>query len=771
MKADHSTVGEHAAAAAHALIQARQVESLLTDEAAIAALVQARLSDPFALLGRHRVDQGTAIRSFQPGALAVDVLAREPGRNDEDQPTLGSLAKISEHGLFSGVLSDLPASGRYLLRILWPDDRGQPGAIQYTEDPYTFPALLSDLDLHLLAEGRHFCMSSCLGAQPMVIDGISGTRFAVWAPNARRISVVGDFNAWDARRHPMRLRHDAGVWELFIPRVGSGSHYQYDLVGANGEPLPRKADPVARRTAAPPSTVSVVADAQAYAWSDREWMEKRGERNHLHAPMSIYEVHASSWRELGDAGCANWQRLADTLIPYVLDMGFTHIELMPVMEYPFGGSWGYQPLGLFAPTARMGEPAAFASFVDQCHLAGIGVIVDWVPAHFPTDAHGLARFDGTALYEHQDPREGYHPDWNTLIYNVGRNEVRGFLINSALEWLERYHVDGLRVDAVSSMLYRDYSRAPGQWIPNIHGGRENLEAIAFLRQLNQVVSERCPGALVIAEESTAWPGVSAPPEHGGLGFHYKWNMGWMHDTLSYISRDPVYRRHHHHDITFGLSYAFSENAILPISHDEVVHGKGSLLNKMPGNAQQKLANLRAFLGLMWAHPGKKLLFMGCELAQYREWHHDGFLQWELLENESHLGVQKLVQDLNRLYVSEPSLHVGDCDSGGFSWVVADDHLQSVYAFLRHDVSGKSGPVLVVCNFTPVARHGYRIGVPAIGVGENWKEILNTESLLYGGCNQGNLGTVQAQNIASHGQSASLVLTLPPLSTLILKSEN
>ncbi len=771
MKADHSTAGERAATAAHTLVNVSHIEALLADESAIQALSQARLGDPFALLGCHGSTQGMVIRSFQPGALAVDVLACEPGRDDEVQPLLASLARIHESGLFAGTITALPPSGRYLLRILWPDAEGKPGAYQYTEDPYAFPALLSDLDLHLLAEGRHFRMSSCLGAQATMIDGIAGVRFAVWAPNARRVSVVGDFNMWDARRHAMRLRHDAGVWELFIPRLEPGTRYQFDLTGANGETLPRKADPMARRTEAPPSTVSLVAAPQSFAWTDQAWMARRSTHDHLHAPMSIYEVHAASWRQAHESGRMNWHALADQLIPYVLDLGFTHIELLPVTEYPFGGSWGYQPLGLFAPTARLGEPAAFAAFVDRCHAANIGVIVDWVPAHFPTDAHGLARFDGTALYEHQDAREGYHPDWNTLIYNFGRNEVRGFLINSALEWLERYHVDGLRVDAVSSMLYRDYSRKAGEWIPNIHGGRENLEAIAFLRQLNQAVAERCPGALMIAEESTAWPRVSAPADHGGLDFQYKWNMGWMHDTLAYMKRDPVHRRHHHHDITFGLTYAFSEHAILPISHDEVVHGKGSLLNKMPGGATQKLASLRAFLGLMWAHPGKKLLFMGCEFAQWQEWNHDGFLQWELLGDVRHQGIQKLVRELNRLYVSEPALHTGDCDSRGFSWTVADDRQQSVYAFLRHDVTGKAAPLLVVCNFTPVARHAYRIGVPSAGKNQRWREVLNTDSHLYGGCNQGNLGDVQAEVIPTHGHPVSLNLTLPPLSTLIIKPEN
>ena len=771
MKADNGTAREQTQRTAQTVLHASRIESLLIDEAGISALTEGRPTDPFSLLGCHRSPQGLVIRSFHPGALAVDVLAYAAGRAEEEMVQLASLSRISEAGYFAGIIPARLTPARYLLRILWPDAEGKPGVLQYTEDPYAFPPLLSDLDLHLLAEGRHFRMSTCLGAQPMVIDGVTGTRFAVWAPNAIRVSVVGDFNGWDERRHPMRLRHDAGIWELFIPRVGPGTRYQYDLIGAQGERLPRKSDPVARRCELPPSTASIVAATEPFSWTDQAWMARRNARNHLHAPMSIYEVHAGSWRHLAASGHTDWHALADALIPYVRELGFTHIELLPVMEHPFGGSWGYQPLGLFAPTTRMGEPAAFAAFVDRCHAANIGVIVDWVPAHFPADAHGLARFDGTHLYEHQDPREGYHPDWNTLIYNLGRNEVRGFLINSALEWLERFHVDGLRVDAVSSMLYRDYSRRPGEWIPNIYGGRENLEAIAFLRQLNQIAAERCPGALIIAEESTAWPGVSAPAEQGGLGFHYKWNMGWMHDTLAYLRRDPIHRRYHHHDITFCLTYAFSENAVLPISHDEVVHGKGSLVNKMPGDTEQKLANLRAFLGLMWTHPGKKLLFMGCEFGQWQEWNHAGQLQWELLDDARHRGISQLVRDLNHVYVAEPALHTGDCDSRGFSWVIADDALQSVYAFLRLDVTGSQPPLLVVCNFTPVARHAYRVGVPSLPGTERWLEMLNTDSYLYGGCNQGNLGMVEVEAVASHDYFDSLSLTLPPLSTLILKPEN
>ncbi|MDB5770260.1 MAG: glycogen branching protein [Burkholderia sp.] len=634
---------------------------------------------------------------------------------------------------------------------------------QYTDDPYAFGLLLGELDLHLIAEGRHFELDRCLGAQPMAIAGVHGTRFAVWAPNAQCVSVIGDFNGWDARRHAMRMRHEAGVWELFIPHVMHGARYKYGIVGADGALL-HKADPVARASEMPPMTASVVADATSFRWTDDEWMARRAERQQRSAPMSVYEVHAASWQRVAEEGNRNldWNELADRLIPYVADLGFTHIELLPVMEHPFGGSWGYQPLSQFAPSARFGAPDGFASFVDRCHAAGIGVILDWVPGHFPDDAHGLARFDGTALYEHEDPREGFHRDWKTLIYNYGRREVSGMLIASALFWLERFHVDGLRVDAVSSMLYRDYSREPGAWVPNVHGGRENLEAVAFLQELNQAIRQRCPGALCIAEESTSWPGVSAPVAEGGLGFSYKWNMGWMHDTLRYVQTDPLYRRYHHHEIIFGLVYAFSERFMLAISHDEVVHGKGALLNKMPGDLEQKFANLRAYFGFMWAHPGKKLLFMGCEFGQLKEWNHDAALQWELLDDPRHRGLQNLVRDLNRLYAAEPALHDGDCESDGFEWVVGDDSRNSVYAFLR-----KSGTrmVLVVCNMTPVLREGYRIGVPGLDGG--WREVLNTDSGYYGGGNRGNLGRVVAERHGSHGHASSIVLTVPPLSTVVL----
>jgi 1,4-alpha-glucan branching enzyme len=566
----------------------------------------------------------------------------------------------------------------------------------------------------------------------------------------------------------MRVRHGSGVWELFIPRVMPGARYKYEIAGADGTLLPHKADPVARAAEAPPSTASIVLAATSFHWTDDEWMARRAERQQNSAPMSIYEVHAGSWQRIGGQGgrSPDWHELADRLIPYVAEMGFTHIELLPVMEHPFGGSWGYQPLSQFAPSARFGSPAAFASFVDHCHAAGLGVILDWVPAHFPADAHGLARFDGTALYEHEDPREGVHQDWNTLIYNFGRKEVSGMLIASALFWLEGFHIDGLRVDAVSSMLYRDYSRRPGEWVPNVHGGCENLEAIAFLRDLNQVIAERCPGVLRIAEESTAWPGVSAPAAEGGLGFSYKWNMGWMHDTLRYVQTDPLFRRYHHHDITFGLDYAFSERFVLPISHDEVVHGKGALLNKMPGDLPQKIANLRAYLGFMWTHPGKKLLFMGCEFGQLNEWNHDASLQWDLLDEPRHRGLQNLVRDLNRLYAREPALHDSDCDANGFRWVVGDDSGNSVFAFLRKSVRDKNARrVLVVCNMTPVIREGYRIGVSTAHA--RWRELLNTDSAFYGGANRGNLGGMTAEAEPDHGYPSSIVLTLPPLSTIVL----
>jgi 1,4-alpha-glucan branching enzyme len=634
--------------------------------------------------------------------------------------------------------------------------------------------LLGELDLHLLNEGTHRDIASCLGAQALTLRGTRGVRFAVWAPNARSVSVVGDFNGWDGRRHPMRSRGASGVWELFIPRVAPGALYKYELHGPHGL-LPLKADPVALQCEAPPGTASVVADPMPFAWTDGDWLAARARVGAAsaamplsHQPLSVYELHPGSWRRRweGDRPAPGWDELGEQLIPYLVEHGFTHVELLPIMAHPFGGSWGYQPLGLYAPHAPWGPPEALKRFINRCHVAKIGVILDWVPAHFPTDAHGLARFDGTALYEHADPREGFHQDWNTLIYNFGRHEVRGFLVASALHWLEHYHVDGLRVDAVASMLYRDYSRRPGEWVPNRYGGRENLEAIGFLRQLNDVVAERCPGALMIAEESTAWPGVTQPTRDGGLGFSFKWNMGWMHDTLHYVARPPIHRRWHHGEMTFGLVYAFSERFMLPLSHDEVVHGKGSLLRKMPGDRWQQFANLRAYYGFMWAHPGKKLLFMGGELAQEREWSHDRELDWDLLADPCHRGVQRLVADLNRAYRAEPALHRGDCEATGFHWIVGDDAANSVFAFLRTG-GDDDPPVLAVCNFTPVPRSGYRLGAPRLG---RWREILNTDASVYGGSDLGNLGAVTAQEVPSHGQPYSLELTLPPLATILLRPE-
>ena len=717
-------------------------------EAMKIALLDGRLTDPFALLGPHPDGDGLVVRTCQPGARAVTALqGRRKVALQEEAP-----------GLFAGRL---PKAAAYRYRIEWPD------AVQETEDPYSFGLVLGDVDLHLFAEGTHWNLAERLGAVPREMDGVPGVAFSVWAPNARRVSVVGDFNAWDGRRHPMRLRYPAGIWELFVPRLAVGERYKFEIVGPDGHTLPQKADPLARRTEAPPATASVVAAPLAHVWKDEEWMRARAARQAPDAPMSIYELHPASWlRPPGEPhGILDWDRLAERLPAYAADLGFTHVELLPIMEHPFGGSWGYQPLSQFAPSARFGAPEGFARFVEACHRQGLGVILDWVPGHFPTDPHGLATFDGTALYEHADPREGFHQDWNTLIYNFGRREVEGFLIASALYWLERFHVDGLRVDAVASMLYRDYSRQPGEWTPNKYGGRENMEAIAFLKRMNAVVRERCPGAITLAEESTAWPGVTAPLQDGGLGFHYKWNMGWMHDTLQYLARDPVHRRWHHGEMTFSLVYAFSEAFVLPISHDEVVHGKGSLLGKMPGDRWRQFANLRALMAFMWSHPGKKLLFMGCELGQETEWNHDAEAPWGVLEAPEHAGVQRLVRDLNKLYASTPALHELDCEGAGFRWLVGDDAAQSVVAYLRLARSGP--PVLVALNFTPEPRAGYRLGAPQ---GGRWRELINTDSELYGGANFGNGGGVEAKAEPWAGQPYALDVMIPPLGAVILKPE-
>ncbi|MDQ0008767.1 1,4-alpha-glucan branching enzyme [Luteibacter jiangsuensis] len=719
----------------------------LADPAATDALVEGRHGDPFALLGPHTLDGRRVVRALQPGAQGVELI-------DAGGHVIAELARVHPGGLFAGFV-EAPA---YRLRVHWPS------ATQDTHDPYAFGTLLGEEDLRRLSDGSHIELFRCLGAHPVTIDGVHGVRFAVWAPNAKRVSVVGDFDSWDGRRHPMRKRVPAGVWELFIPGLLAGARYKYEIWGADGS-LTQRADPVALAAELPPATASIVADPAAFHWTDDAWLRRRGALHHAGSPLTIYELHAGSWLRGKDGGELHWDELGERLIPYVAGMGFSHIELLPVSEHPFGGSWGYQPLGQFAPTSRFGTPDAFARFVDRCHEAGIGVIVDWVPAHFPTDIHGLAHFDGTPLYEHADPREGFHQDWNTLIFNLGRNEVSAFLVASALAWLERFHVDGLRVDAVASMLYRDYSRKQGEWVPNMYGGRENLESIAFLRRVNQLVAERHPDCMTIAEESTAWPGVTQPVEQGGLGFTFKWNMGWMHDSLEYMSRDPIHRRWHHGEMTFSMVYAYSEKFVLPLSHDEVVHGKRSLLGRMPGDEWQRFANLRAYYGFMWGHPGKKLLFMGGEIGQPHEWNHDAQIAWDLLDHPLHLGVQKLVRDLNFLYASTPALHAWDTDPHGFRWVIGDDAAQSVFAWLR--LAERERPALVVSNMTPTPRHGFRIGVPE---GGRWCEAINSDAADYGGSGVGNEGERHAQDVPAHGFDRSLVISLPPLSTVIFVAD-
>lgn len=714
------------------------------------ALDQACVGKPFDILGAHAHGRELRFCTYQPAAEAVDVI-------DPFGQVITPL-RPSAHSanVFIGTLMRESAINArdYRLRIRWGD------LVEERADPYSFKPMLGDVDLHLINEGQHYQVHRALGSHQVNHEGVEGVRFAVWAPNAKRVSVVGDFNRWDGRKHPMRQRGSSGVWELFIPDLSAGSLYKYEILTQHGV-LPLKADPVALQAEAAPGNASVVPEAEPFSWTDDAWLAQRASACLRQQPISIYEVHAFSWRHNSQGRALSWDELAGELIPYVKQLGFTHIEFLPVSAHPFGGSWGYQPVGLFAPLPECGSPRSFAHFVDACHRANIGVIVDWVPAHFPTDPHGLMQFDGSALYEHQDQREGFHQDWNTLIYNLGRNEVRGFLLANALYWLETFHVDALRVDAVASMLYRDYSRAADQWIPNAYGGRENLEAIEFLCHLNSIVQKRVPGAMVIAEESTAWPGVTHGVNDGGLGFSFKWNMGWMHDTLNYMQKDSLYRSYHHSAINFCLSYAFSERFILPLSHDEVVHGKGSMIRKMPGDSSQQFANLRSYYGFMWAHPGKKLLFMGDEIAQWAEWNHNGQLDWATLNNPLHLGVQTLVRDLNRLYCEQPALHSADCDQTGFAWLVADDAVNSVFAFYRSGTTEAMPPVLVVSNFTPERLHHYRIGVPRIG---RWREAINTDAECYGGSNTGNGGAVHAHALPSHGQAFSVELTLPPLST-------
>ena len=716
----------------------------------IDAIVEGRHGDPFSVLGLHDVAGATMLRAYVPGADTLDAVAA-------DGTLLAHLTRRHAGGFFEGAL---PRRARYRLHAANRD-----GAWT-VDDAYAFGPVLGPLDDWLVGEGTHAMLYDRLGAHPLEHEGAAGVHFAVWAPNARRVSVVGDFNGWDGRRHTMRKRVDTGVWEIFIPALGEGTIYKYEIIGARGTLLPLKSDPVGFRAELRPSTASIVCGTDGFAWSDGEWMARRCKAEPRRAPVSIYEVHLGSWRRHDDGGWLTYDELADTLVPYAVGMGFTHLELLPVNEHPLDASWGYQPIGLFAPTSRFGEPAGFARFVDACHRAGLGVILDWVPAHFPVDPHGLAQFDGSALYEHADPRQGFHPDWSTAIFDFGRREVVNYLVANALFWLDRYHIDGLRVDAVASMLYLDYSRKPGEWVPNRYGGNENLEAIAFLRKLNEAVYGRHPGALMIAEESTAWPAVSRPTYTGGLGFGFKWNLGWMHDTLKYMQQEPVHRRWHHDWMTFGLMYAFTENFLLPLSHDEVVHGKGSLLARMPGDAWRQFASLRAYYAFMWAYPGKKLLFMGQEFAQGREWNFEAALEWPLLELDLHRGTQSLVRDCNRAYRAIRSLHERDCEPDGFRWIEVNDRDRSVFAWLRQGGDG-APPLVALVNFTPVPREGYPIGLPLPG---RWREVLNTDAAVYGGTDCGNAGGVDAQPGDSHGFANRASVVLPPLGAIWLVHE-
>ncbi len=639
---------------------------------------------------------------------------------------------------------------------------------QFNANEDAISAFISDFDLHLLAEGKHGKPYDKLGAHIVELNGVKGAVFAVWAPNASSVAVVGDFNGWDGRTNPLLNLQFSGIWGIFIPGLGvtdsAGSHYKFEIKDANGHLLPLKADPFGQSAEKRPDTASILSETAAIEWKDKQWLETRAKRNARDAAMSIYEVHLGSWKRTSDNQFLNYRDIAEQLIPYVLDMGFTHLQLMPVSEYPFDGSWGYQPVGLFAPSSRFGSAADFQYFVDSCHQAELGLLLDWVPGHFPNDAHGLEKFDGTHLYEHADPKQGFHPDWNTLIYNYGRREVANFLTASAMIWLDKFHVDGIRVDAVASMLYLDYSRKEGEWVPNHLGGNENLAAVAFIKTFNETLYREHPGAFSVAEESTSWPGVCRATDAGGLGFGYKWNMGWMNDTLQYMQRDPIHRQHHHGEISFGLVYAFSENFILPLSHDEVVHGKGSMIAKMPGDEWQQFANLRAYYGFMWAHPGKKLLFMGCEFAQGKEWNHDVALDWFHLNNPLHQGVQQVVKDLNTMYKSTPALYQKDCEADGFDWLDHENAAQSIFSFVRYG-EDRNHPVLVVCNFTPQTHHGFRIGAPVAG---EYQEILNTDAAIYGGSNQGNAGRVCSETVTFNGHNHSLIITVPPLSTLVFE---
>jgi 1,4-alpha-glucan branching enzyme len=730
------------------------------DPAAVAALAGAYNSAPFDVLGQHAVTLASgpalAIRTYQPQAAQVDVRRGE---------TLHTMQPADEPGFFETILPGETEFTNYQLQVTLPN-----GASYVTDDPYRFAPVLSEFDLYLFGEGKHYELYEKLGAHCLEHEGVAGVVFAVWAPNAQRVSVVGDFNQWDGRRHPMRPRGASGLWELFIPGLAQGDIYKYEIKSRFAGFLAVKSDPYAFAMELRPGTASIVWDLSKYAWQDASWLANRPARQAFEAPIAVYEVHLGSWQRVGAEGnrWLTYRELADQLVPYARELGFTHLELLPVAEHPYDASWGYQVLGYFAPTSRFGTPDDFRYFVDKAHQAGLGVILDWVPAHFPKDSAGLALFDGTHLYEHADPRKGEHQDWGTLIFNFGRNEVSAFLLTNALFWLDKYHIDGLRVDAVASMLYLDYSRQAGEWIPNEFGGRENLEAVRFLKSFNELVYLKFPGVLTIAEESTAWPMVSRPTYLGGLGFSLKWNMGWMHDMLDYMSKDPIHRRYHHGSLTFSLVYAFSENFVLPFSHDEVVHGKGSMTGRMPGDEWRRFANLRALYGYMYGHPGKKLLFMGGEFGQYREWNFDRALDWNLLDFAPHRKLQQFVRDLNHLYQAEPALHQIDFSWEGFQWIDLHDVDQSALSFLRRakaDDPAAAEFVLVVANFTPVPRQGYRVGVPAPGF---YRELLNSDSEAYGGSNMGNKGGLPADAIPWQGQPYSILMTLPPLAVVYFK---
>ena len=715
----------------------------------IVKVLEARHHDPFSLLGKHPFGDGEVVRAFIPGAASVSIA--------EGNLPMTRVAN-SDFFIWHGEVDRVPS--RY--RLQWQDSNNH---LQRAHDPYCFPPQIADYDLYLFGQGKHWHAYRILGAHPHSVDSISGVLFATWAPNAERVSVVGDFNQWDGRRHPMRSLGSSGVWELFVPDLNEGALYKFEIRNRQTGNIYLKADPYAQQFERRPSTASIVVGDSQYAWHDQDWLQRRAAADWLHKPMSVYEAHLGSWQRTEHDEFLNYRELANRLVAYVKEMGFTHIELMPITEHPLDASWGYQTIGHYAPTSRHGTPDDFRFFVDLCHQHDIGVLLDWVPGHFPKDPHGLARFDGTALYEHEDPRMGEHRDWGTLIFNYGRNEVRNFLLSSALYWLEEFHIDGLRVDAVASMLYLDYSRNAGEWIPNKYGGNENLEAIDFVRELNTVTHDQHPGTFVIAEESTAWPMVSRPTWVGGLGFSMKWNMGWMNDTLEFMKKDPIHRHYQHNMLTFSQLYAFTENFVLPFSHDEVVHGKQSILNRMPGDEWQRFANLRLLYTYMFTHPGKKLLFMGCEFGQGREWDHANALDWWVLEYPVHQGIKTLVGDLNRLYRDSPALHWHDFDHQGFEWIDCNDSAQSVLTYLRRGAHYDDVQI-VALNFTPVVRHDYRIGVPSPGT---YAEILNSDSHFYGGTNTGN-AQVQADAIPWMNRPYSIKVTLPPLAGIVWRPQ-